>query len=423
MQSLTAVDALLDVLDGADLSDVAIYCDSTKARDLSRDWFHALDTLFADNDFYDRPVKKAHGIVWKAIRDFYDEPTVQYLYAPAKRVLSRLQVHGYSRNKCIAIWETEFQSSVSYGEENNQRNDGELEEHLSFLKGLTFDDWAKWERANKSSRCPHWGSLRLLTFSDPYVELAIQIEVHGSKAVWADLSGIYSDEFDPALSLHENLSRAPADLGLNVVEPVGNVLILTEGPSDTRILSAAIAAMYPEFSDIFSFVDFKEFKVDGGASPLTKTVRAFAGARMMQRILALFDNDAAGHEQKQLLDRTKLPANIKAMVLPDLPFARRYPTIGPEGLRDLDINGTACAIEMFLGQTALSDEHGELRPVRWANWNKNAGRYHGGLEDKGAVARHFLEAVSASSAPSQLKRRFKDMDRLLKTIFCAFDPV
>lgn len=71
--------------------------------------------------------------------------------------------------------------------------------------------------------------------------------------------------------------------------------------------------MYPEFADMYEFVDFEEFKIEGGASPLTKIVRAFAGVRMTQRIIALFDNDAAGLEQKALLDKGRLPQSIRTM--------------------------------------------------------------------------------------------------------------
>jgi hypothetical protein len=45
---------------------------------------------------------------------------------------------------------------------------------------------------------------------------------------------------------------------------------------------------------------------------LTKMVKAFAGVRMDQSILALFDNDAAGLAERNYIDRIQaLPTNIK----------------------------------------------------------------------------------------------------------------
>lgn len=46
---------------------------------------------------------------------------------------------------------------------------------------------------------------------------------------------------------------------------------------------------------------------------------------------AIFDNDAAGHEALASLKSIALPSNIRAITLPDLEFARDYPTIGPHG--------------------------------------------------------------------------------------------
>jgi 5S rRNA maturation endonuclease (ribonuclease M5) len=82
------------------------------------------------------------------------------------------------------------------------------------------------------------------------------------------------------------------------IETTEKILILTEGRSDTQILSFAINAMYPEYADLFQFVDFDEFSISGGASMLTKVVKSFAGVRMKQPILILFDNDAASIAEK-----------------------------------------------------------------------------------------------------------------------------
>ncbi|MDE3825068.1 hypothetical protein I7F13_23105 [Sinorhizobium meliloti] len=125
-------------------------------------------------------------------------------------------------------------------------------------------------------------------------------------------------------------------------------------------------------------------------------------------------------EQKAVLERMKLPASIRAMVLPNSSIGRRYPTIGPEGLRTMNINGAACSIELFLGRVALTDENGNLRPVRWSSWNKASARYQGELENKNAATTEFLKAMKSGATPAQLRKKFKEMDDLLKAIFSAF---
>jgi hypothetical protein len=57
----------------------------------------------------------------------------------------------------------------------------------------------------------------------------------------------------------------------------GPIVLLTEGRSDTRILSGALETMAPH---LFGFLDFEELKLEGGCGALAKTVRAFIGARV-----------------------------------------------------------------------------------------------------------------------------------------------
>jgi hypothetical protein len=134
----------------------------------------------------------------------------------------------------------------------------------------------------------------------------------------------------------------------------GKITLLTEGITDSRILKASLNEFYPEARDLYSFVDFEEFKVEGGASPLARLLRGFAGAGLTDRFIAIFDNDAAGHEALASLKSIGLPPNIRAIPLPDLELARDYPTVGPTGKVNTDINGTAVSIESFLGQNALT---------------------------------------------------------------------
>ena len=154
---------------------------------------------------------------------------------------------------------------------------------------------------------------------------------------------------------------------------------------------------------------------------VTKMVKTFAGVRMTQRIIALFDNDVAGLEQKRILDQLmRLPPSFRVMALPAVPIGNNYPTIGPEGLRTMNVNGSACSIELFLGLDALKNDSNKLRPIRWKSWNKSAQLYQGALEDKNHATRSFLVAMKAGGDPHSLRAKFPEMDGLLKSIFHAF---
>lgn len=201
---------------------------------------------------------------------------------------------------------------------------------------------------------------------------------------------------------------------------MGKITLLTEGITDSRILRASLNDFYPEARGLYSFVDFEGFKVEGGASPLARLLRGFAGAGLTDRFIAIFDNDAAGHEAlASLKSSIALPSNIRAITLPDLEFARDYPTIGPTGKVNADINGAAVSIELFLGRDTLIGDGG-LRPVRWSQWNNKAQRYQGEIEDKQKVITRYLAAIKEVKYPELLKRKFGDMDALLRAIFRVF---
>jgi hypothetical protein len=299
--------------------------------------------------------------------------------------------------------------------------DTDLQQEIKAQKELSFDGWL--ERANALG-VDHWVRRGFLEFdlTDMFASLALELEYFKPDFVWTDLAS-YGNDFDPKLTVHQNLRRLHLfeDEHQEFVRETGSVLILTEGRSDTEILSTAIHAMYPEFSDLFQFVDFQDFSIEGGASMLTKMVKAFAGVRMDQSILALFDNDAAGLAERQLVDRIQaLPTNIKTMVLPDLNLAKDYPTIGPEGSRRMDVNGAASSIELFLGKDALTDRNGALHPIRWTAWNRQVKLYQGALEHKDDITKRFRARMMKGEDPNSLRAEFYEMDQLLNAIFSAF---
>lgn len=176
--------------------------------------------------------------------------------------------------------------------------------------------------------------------------------------------------------------------------PFQKILILTEGSTDTFILSKSLKLLYPHLEDYFSFMDFAAARPDGGTSALERTVKSFAAAGLNNKIIALFDNDATGLSTFNALMQTALPDNIKLLVLPTLEFAKAYPTIGPQGILNVDINRRACSIELYLGQDILKDDAGAFIPVKWGGWDTRQKDYQGEIMQKKQIQDKFKEVVS-----------------------------
>lgn len=199
-------------------------------------------------------------------------------------------------------------------------------------------------------------------------------------------------------------------------QPVGPTIILAEGRSDIAVLKASIAHFHADLVDFVTFLDHSEFKVDGGASYVVKFLKAFAAARIPANIVAVFDNDAAGLSAYKEATALKLPKNMACVHLPDIELGRSYPTIGPQGAHETDINGKACGIELYLGRSALS-ANGTLRPVRWTGYDKQAAAYQGEVDEKNDVQDAFLRAML--DGPDDLDDAYPEMRLVWETILQA----
>lgn len=168
-------------------------------------------------------------------------------------------------------------------------------------------------------------------------------------------SGYYEED--------EPVCASTAQMHLDSTLPFQKIIILTEGSSDSKILSKALKLLYPKVESYFSFLDFDTYKAEGGSAMLEKTVKSFAAAGISNKIIALFDYDAAGVATTERLKKRKFPSNFRVMNLPEIGLADNYPTIGPQGIINENVNGRACSIEMYLGIDILTDTNKQLAPV------------------------------------------------------------
>ena len=359
-----------------------------------------LSALFQESDRIETP--NAEG----------GESVIEYR-ATRKSILKRLDLMGCTAalaERCFREWYEEMvRSQESYLEEWKHDNTLDEDEILKVLQALSWEEWRR--------RVPE--VLRTLyDFANYIDETDRQMKDYGEPP-W-----LWFDGCDSLISLRAiidaatNIQTIALDVGhliaagwidakdkvctdkIRIVstrgQSSGPTIILAEGKSDIAVLKACVQRFHPDLVEFVTFLDHSEFKVDGGASYVVKFLKAFAAARVPANIVAVFDNDAAGLSAHSQAKSLNLPDNMACIHLPDIELGRSYPTIGPQGNHDADINGRACGIELYLGRAALSF-NGALRPVRWIGYDNPTNTYQGEVDEKDAVQEAFLLAMRSGS--------------------------
>lgn len=196
-------------------------------------------------------------------------------------------------------------------------------------------------------------------------------------------------------STDEDLVAYSMALTANEYSSSGKVIVLTEGRSDARILSESLALLYPHLADYFSFMDFDGVRIGGGAGSLVNIVKAFAGAGIVNRTVALFDNDTAARAALTGLRSIRLPSNIVVKQLPRLVELESYPTFGPAGLAMMDVNDVAGGLELYLGAGVLAEAPDTRMPVQWTGYESAVGAYQGELVSKAQAQDRFWARLRA----------------------------
>ncbi|SDC40690.1 hypothetical protein SAMN05192589_102126 [Paracidovorax valerianellae] len=240
-----------------------------------------------------------------------------------------------------------------------------------------------WDAGNSYSERSHFGSL--LDFLHPYSVLRVLAENPANlelDVVW-DYGAFVSAGWEKNEHFITGARRAQT------------YLIATEGTSDTHILKKAIALLKPDVEDFFRFIDLAERHPFPGTGNLVKFAEGLAKIDVHNRVVFLFDNDAEGIDAYRALQRMALPANMRALALPDLHELREFPAQGPEGVIATDINGRAAAIECYLDLRLKGFKQAQ---VTWTNYKDKLGIYQGSLDHKDSYAKAFYEATAETIA-------------------------
>ena len=165
-------------------------------------------------------------------------------------------------------------------------------------------------------------------------------------------------------------------------------LIATEGSSDVHILMHALNLLRPGIADFFRFIDVSKSHPFPGTGNLVKFAEGLEKIDVQNQIVFLFDNDAEGFDAHQRLSARTLPQNMRMVMLPEMESFRVFPTQGPEGIRESNINRRAAAIECYLD---LAVGEYPTAKVLWTNYKRALEVYHGSLEHKEFYAKEFLD--------------------------------
>lgn len=399
------------------------------------------------------PERLGKYVTEEAIDDFDASNQLSYVVyrASASEIKDRLNLKGYTRE----IAELGFMEGLRNEIDDRKWRQGLFpspawlqNESLDVLNSLAIQDWqsalkriceenlTKENISTLPSNDPELPLLRYMLrdssecYGFPgenghqfwlFVRLAIEI-VPPDAPVEYDLTDIaqggWVDENSDLITEAEGLLHADLQLAEKVI-------VLTEGETDRRVLNHSLKLLYPHLWDYFHFFEFtpkKGGRIGGGIGELANLVRALASANVRHRILALFDNDTAAKSSLCTINKEDLPSNIAVYTYPDIPTARSYPTLGPSGMVQMDVNGKAGSLELYLGIDVLLDPDRNLYPVQWGGHYPKLNAYQGKVSNKNQILKNFERKLrQCEMHPEKIAAYDWDgIQAILNVMFTAF---
>jgi hypothetical protein len=400
----------------------------------------------SDRRVFVRRLSDRNRLVWgepDAGDDQDSETAIEYS-CETRKVIDRLEVMGFGFRRVRLDFEAGRQSELEkYSSWAEEDSSDWFAEQWEFVKGLTFDGYVS------ALTTVIADGLRPVPFDD-------------RKKEGLDLTVKYilGDNDDYVLGFLGGDVRLLLRLACEVVEPDTRVvqditalvdagyygsdepvcehatlaltaghaenaprIILTEGATDSAILKGALEILYPHLAEYYSFLDFDSSRSPGGAGSLVSVVKAFSGAGITNRVVALFDNDTASQEATRVLSAVPLRANIVVRHYPELALLGNYPTLGPSGLTSLNVNGLAASIELYLGEDILRDGGGELIPIQWRGYSQALHQYQGEVIGKNALHEAFRRKLERCRVDRGAIRTtdWSGVSAILEMVFHAFD--
>ena len=384
-----------------------------------------------------------------------DEPEFETLYQyrlDAAGAKHRLDILGFTVARARDAFEHGIQELLSVDDDEGSSfycgpswlDEGD--ERRSFVESLAFERWGEGLREFLASGivAPLWGeNAEKESRLDPLVRFIAGAEwdedfLYGfprcDPRLFMRAVLEFTDESIPVVLDYSDLVyggyyEEPAQLARNARASIqrefvatARTIVLTEGSTDSEFLSKSLAALYPHLVPLYSFIDFAGPNMEGGTGNLVRIVKGFIGCGVANRVIAIFDNDTAAADALRSLESVDLPEHFRILQYPRLPYADDYPTIGPQGQANLDVNGLAGSIELYFGLDVLRND-GQAMPVQWKGFIAPIGKYQGEVLDKRRLQQQFRRKVESTSDPREARESpdWIGMRLILESIFVAFD--
>lgn len=377
---------------------------------------------------------------WTEYVEESEDVCAVFYKAPALIVRDRLELKGYTLEVAKAAFTTSIRAEADHYAEWLDRKGGEIFEPVArILKTADVDEWLAALRLIRSKDLKqrdkggdskeYDGTLigymldhDWYGYSGPdlNVGLRLALEVCSDKGeLIYDITDLILGGYFPP---EEDFVEYALGLSSSQYSSSGKIIVLTEGRSDSWIISESLRLLYPHLADYFTFMDFDGARVGGGAGSLANIVKAFAGAGIVNKVIAVFDNDTAAEAAIRSLRNVRLPKNIRILRLPEVTALREYPTIGPSGSAVMNVNGIAASIELYLGADVLSEDDGPLAPVQWTGYEATLGAYQGEVLFKDKIQERFRNRLKACFADRSLIDRtdWIGIRAILSGLFVAF---
>lgn len=175
-------------------------------------------------------------------------------------------------------------------------------------------------------------------------------------------------------------------------------ILVFEGHTDTEFFRRCLAIRRPHLSKYFRFLDFG-FKHQNGAPAVINILKSMAAAGIANRIVAVLDNDLAGHQASKALKDTPLPENFTLLHYPDMEAARNYPVTDDSELAvRRDLNGIGCSLELYLGEDVLRDGNHNLIPASPKGDPDQHWRRQHTIRDKSGIQQRFKKKLAICEA-------------------------
>lgn len=378
----------------------------------------------------------------------HDENDPEYEYkniiyqSDVKTIKTRLNIMGFN----LKTLEHHFSRSKKYKLDNFDEEDEKISKvHLSeFLDDFNFDNYLAtlkkiydkkidfFENGNSLD----YQKLEKIKNKNPYIKYILEEVEYLDDRVDIDyrfyLRGFLEkldDNIEIFLDVSDLINGGYYDENAKITEQSlsqnDKTIIFTEGKYDTFVIKKSMELLYPQYVKYFSFLDIELSKLELGADRIITYLKSFISAGIINKVIVLFDNDAEGNFCKQKLLKLKhIPNNFCIKTYPDIKIAKNYPTICPTRIEKLNVNGSACSIELYLCKNVLKKQD-QFIPIQWKSFNDNVGKYQGSFSDenKGEIQRKYSTILKECEKNRKYinKYNFDNMKILLEDIFTAFN--